>query len=69
MAFHTFNFARQEGLSKIPFLLFNPQNFQSLLYTATFCNFIAPMNLLEFCDRNVTALYPSVIILTSPFNL
>lgn len=69
MAFHTFNFGRQERLSKIPFLLFNPQNFQSLLYTATFCNFIAPMNLLEFCDRNVTALYPSVIILTSPFNL
>lgn len=69
MTFHTFNFGRQERLSKIPFLLFNPQNFQSLLYSATFCHFIAPMNLLEICDRNVTALYPFVIILTFPFNL
>lgn len=69
MTFHTFNFEVQEILRKIPFLLFSLQNVQSLLYTASFCNFITPMNHLEFCDRNITPLYPPVIILTSSFKL
>lgn len=68
MTFHKFNFVIQERLRKI-LLLFNPQNFQSVLHTATFCIFWTPTNHLEFCDINVTALYPSVIILTFPFNL
>lgn len=69
MTVHAFNFGIQERLRKIPFFLFNTQNFQSLLYTAIFCNFITPMYRLEFCYRNVTASYPSVILLTSPLNL
>lgn len=67
MIFHTFNW-QAEKVKKNTIVIVQPPNFQSAMYSATFYNFISSES-SEFCNRNVRAVYPSVIISTSALNL